>query len=145
MGLFIGSKVACVCMPSIPHCWRVRLRSGCAAPARLVLGLGRYLILDGLLARSVFSCCIQHTASVGGVGRRGFLGCRYIYARTHLHFMHLCLYLYMCIYMYVYVYNYIFICICICIYMYIYIYICIYMYTYVYIYTYVYVYVYIYI
>jgi len=33
------------------------------------------LILDGLLARSVISCCAQHTASVVRVGRRCLLGC----------------------------------------------------------------------
>ena len=75
MGLFIGSKVACVCMPSMPPCWRVPLRSGCAAPARLVFRLRRYFLLDGGLARSLFSCSTQHTAPVGEVGRRVLLGC----------------------------------------------------------------------
>jgi len=67
MGLFIGLKVACVCMPSMTPCWRVPLRSVCAAPARLVLGLGRYLDTRWLVGpQCVFLA--QYTALFGGVG-----------------------------------------------------------------------------
>ena len=104
MGLFLGSKVVCVCMPSMPPCWRVPVQSGCTAPARLVLGLGRYFGTRWLVGpQRVFLVRPAHGVGRRG-GHRGFPGCWHIYARIHLHFMHLCVHLCMGIYMYLYVY-----------------------------------------
>jgi len=73
MGLFIGSKVACVCMPLMPPCWRVRLRSGCANPSEACVSPQTIFFYS--MARSLFSCSTQHTAPVREVGRRVLLGC----------------------------------------------------------------------
>ena len=75
MGLFIGSKVACVCMPSMPPAGACVC--GRAAPPQrgLCFASDDIFLLDGGLARSVFSCSTQHTAPVGEVGRRVLLGC----------------------------------------------------------------------
>jgi len=132
MGLFIGSKVACVCMPSMPPCWRVRLRSGCGASAGLVVRPGQYFEPRCLVGpQLVFLERPAHGAGrMGGLdGYPGLL--TYLCAHLCASCASLCIYVYVHIYVYIckhthiYIYIYVYMCICV------YTYVCIYVYVYV--------------
>ena len=103
-------KVAGVCMSSLPPCWRVRLQSGCAAPARLVFRLRRYFFTRWRVGPQIIF--LQHPAH--GASRRGgqegcpgLLTCLCVVSSCLLRIsMYICLCTYVYTHMYVHIYIY---------------------------------------
>ena len=67
---------SCVCVYAIDASLLARASAFGLPPQRgLCFASDDIFLLDGRLARSLFSCSTQHTAPVGEVGRRVLLGC----------------------------------------------------------------------